>query len=68
MGRIDGIPEKEVCSMKAITILLIVAGIIGLVVSAILPLLLGIPGLIGSVALLLTGIGFLLRCCTTWKK
>ena len=54
--------------MKAITILLIVAGIIGLVVSAILPLLLGIPGLIGSVALLLTGIGFLLRCCTTWKK
>lgn len=53
--------------MKGITILLIVAGIVGLAVSAALPTV-GIAGLIGSVAMLITGIGFFLRCCGYWKK
>jgi len=54
--------------MKAIAIVLIVAGIAGLIVSAIVPAIVGIAGIIGSIALLLTGIGFLLRCCYSWKN
>ena len=54
--------------MKAMTILLIVAGILGLIASAVFPVLVGIPGLTGSIAMLLTGIGFFLRCCAPWRK
>jgi hypothetical protein len=61
-------PNKEVFFMKAIAATLIVVGIIGLVVSAIFPVIVGIAGIIGSLVLLLTGIGFLLRCCFGWRK
>lgn len=54
--------------MKMISALLIALGIIGLVVSAIFPAVLGVPGLIGSLALLLTGLGFFLRCCYSMKR
>jgi hypothetical protein len=54
--------------MIAIAAVLIVLGIVGLVVSAIFPVLLGGAGIIGSIALLLTGIGFLLRCCFPGRK
>lgn len=53
--------------MKAIIIALIVVGITGLILSAVLPVI-GIPGIIGSVAALLSGIGFLVFrcfCCRT---
>ncbi len=53
--------------MKVMSILLIAAGIVGMVVSAALPVV-GVAGLIGSVAMLITGIGFFLRCCGFWKK
>jgi hypothetical protein len=59
---------KEVCFMKAIAVLLIVVGIAGLIVTAIIPAIVGYAGFIGSLALLLTGIGFLIRCCFAWKK
>ena len=49
--------------MKAIIISLIVVGIIGLIISAVFPILVGIPGIIGSVAALLSGIGFLVFRC-----
>jgi len=49
--------------MKAIVTVLIVAGIVGLVLSAAFPVLIGIPGTIGSVAVLLVGIGFLIHSC-----
>jgi len=54
--------------MKAIAVALIVLGIVGLVVSAVFPAILGVAGLIGSLALLLTGIGFLLRCCYPCRR
>lgn len=59
--------KSEVHSVKAIIIALIVVGITGLILSAILPVV-GIPGIIGSVAALLAGIGFLVyrfTCCRT---
>jgi hypothetical protein len=54
--------------MKAIAFTLIVLGIIALIFSAIFPAVLGIAGLIGSLALLLTGLGFLLRCCYPFRR
>ncbi len=54
--------------MKAIAVLLIVVGIAGLIVTALIPAIVGFAGFIGSLALLLTGIGFLIRCCFSWKK
>jgi len=54
--------------MKAIAVLLIVVGIAGLITTAIIPGIVGFAGFIGSLALLLTGIGFLIRCCFPWKK
>ncbi len=60
-------PKKEVFFVKAIAAVLIVLGIVGLIVSAVFPVV-GIAGIIGSLVLLLTGIGFLLRCCFGWKK
>lgn len=54
--------------MKAIIISLIVVGIAGMIVSALFPVFLGIGGIIGSVAALLAGIGFLVFrcvCCRT---
>ncbi len=59
---------KEVYLMKAIAVLLIVVGIAGLITTAIIPAIVGFAGFIGSLALLLTGIGFLIRCCFPWKK
>lgn len=49
--------------MRIIAVALIVVGIVGLILSGILPAI-GLPGIIGSVAALLSGIGFLLliRC------
>ena len=49
--------------MKAITVTLIVVGIVGLILSAVFPIIIGIPGIIGSVAALLAGIGFLIFRC-----
>ncbi len=43
--------------MKAIIIALIVLGIVGLVLSAVLPII-GLPAIPGSLAALLAGIGF----------
>jgi hypothetical protein len=60
--------QSEVHSVKAIIISLIVVGIAGLILSAVLPVIVGIPGIIGSVAALLAGIGFLVYrclCCRT---
>jgi F0F1-type ATP synthase assembly protein I len=54
--------QSEVHSVKAIIIALIVVGIAGLILSAVLPVV-GIPGIIGSVAALLAGIGFLVYSC-----
>ena len=54
--------------MKAIAALLIVVGIVGLVFSAVFPAILGIPGIIGSLALLLTGLGFFMFCCGGFRK
>ena len=48
--------------MKAIIIALIVVGIAGLILSAVLSVV-GLPGIIGSVAALLAGIGFLVYSC-----
>ncbi len=47
--------------MRIVAIALIIVGIIGLILSAVLPVV-GIPGIIGSVAALLSGIGFLMLC------
>ena len=49
--------------MKAIIISLIVVGITGLILSALFPILIGVSGIIGSVAALLAGIGFLVYRC-----
>lgn len=54
--------------MKGIAVLLIAVGIAGLITTAIIPTIVGFAGFIGSLALLLTGIGFFIRCCFTWKK
>ncbi len=59
---------KRGVPMKAIAALLIVVGIVGLVFSAIFPAILGIPGIIGSLALLLTGLGFFMFCCGGFRK
>ena len=48
--------------MLAISALLIIVGIVALVLSAVLPVI-GIPGIIGGVAALLAGIGFLVFYC-----
>ncbi len=53
--------------MKAIIIALIVVGIAGLILSAVLPVV-GIPGIIGSVAALLAGIGFLVYRCVCCRN
>jgi hypothetical protein len=45
-----------------IAVALIIVGIVGLILSAVLPVI-GIPGIIGSVAALLAGIGFLIFLC-----
>ena len=47
--------------MRIIAVALIVVGIVGLILSGVLPVI-GIPGVPGSVAALLSGIGFLLLC------
>ena len=49
--------------MLIVAIALIVVGIAGLILAGILPVI-GIPGVVGAVAALLSGIGFLLltRC------
>jgi hypothetical protein len=54
--------------MKMLSAVLIALGIIGLIFSAIFPVILGVAGLIGSLALLLTGLGFFLRCCYSMRK
>jgi hypothetical protein len=53
--------------VKAIIISLIVVGIAGLILSAVLPVV-GIPGIIGSVAALLAGIGFLVYRCVCCRN
>lgn len=47
--------------MRLIAVALIIVGIVGLVLSAALPVI-GLPGIIGGVAALLSGIGFLVLC------
>lgn len=47
--------------MKAIIIVLIVVGIVGLILAGILPII-GLASIPGSLAALLSGIGFLLFC------
>lgn len=47
--------------MRIIAIALIVVGIVGLILSGVLPAI-GVGGIVGSVAALLSGIGFLLLC------
>ena len=47
--------------MRIIAVALIIVGIVGLILSAVLPII-GIPGVIGGVAALLSGIGFLMLC------
>ena len=54
--------------MKAIIIALIVVGIVGMILSAIFPIVVGIPGIIGSVAALLAGIGFLVYRCVCCRN
>mgnify|MGYP000846046905 CR=1 FL=1 len=47
--------------MKLITVALIVVGVLGLILSAVLPVV-GLAGIIGALAALLTGIGFFILC------
>lgn len=47
--------------MRIVAIALIVVGIVGLILSGVLPAV-GIPGIVGAVAALLSGIGFLVLC------
>ena len=49
--------------MKIIGILLIIIGIIGIVLTVLLPDLLGYAGLIAGAAAILTGVVFLASCC-----
>ncbi len=54
--------------LKGIIIALIAVGIIGLIVSALFPVHIGIAGIIGSVAALLAGIGFLIFKCVCCRR
>jgi tetrahydromethanopterin S-methyltransferase subunit C len=54
--------------MKATMIVLIVAGIAGLIFSAVFPIIIGVPGALGSIAVLLTGLGFLIHFCTCRRR
>ena len=60
--------KSEVQSVKAIIIALIVVGIAGMIVSALFPIIVGIGGIIGSVAALLAGIGFLVYRCVCCRN
>lgn len=53
--------KKGGCFMRYVAVALIIVGIVGLILSGVLPAI-GIPGVVGSVAALLSGIGFLLLC------
>ena len=58
--------------MKVIAILLLVAGVVGLILSALFPAL-SLAGILGAVAALLSGLGFLLMgrcrpCCQRWAN
>lgn len=47
--------------MRIVAVSLIVVGIVGLILAGVLPVI-GIPGVVGAVAALLSGIGFLILC------
>lgn len=49
--------------MKIIGMLLIIIGVIGIILTALLPGLFGCSGLIAGVTAILTGIVFLAACC-----
>jgi hypothetical protein len=53
--------------MKVITIALIAAGILGLILSAALPII-GLAAAPGAMAALLTGIGFFILCFCSCRK
>jgi hypothetical protein len=61
-------PQERCVPMKVITALLITLGIVGLVLSAIFPVIIGIRGIIGSLAALLIGFGFLFKMCFPYWK
>ena len=52
-------PRERRTRMKVIAILLLVAGVVGLILSALFPALC-LAGILGAVAALLSGLGFLL--------
>ncbi|MDD6051738.1 MAG: hypothetical protein PUC00_10815 [Clostridiales bacterium] len=49
--------------MKIIGLLLIIIGVIGIILTVMMPALFGYGGLIAGVAAILTGIVFLAACC-----
>ena len=53
--------SKGETDMRVVAVALIVVGIAGLILAGVLPAI-GIPGVVGAVAALLSGIGFLILC------